>query len=62
MITFGKYSGKRLADIDTGYIAWASENLKGENKNLFYAEKVRRWFNAGIHRQISKLAKLWSAQ
>lgn len=42
IISFGKYSGKRLGDIDTGYIEWASENLKGENKNLFYAEKVRR--------------------
>jgi len=42
IIGFGKHSGKRLGDIDTGYIQWASENLKGENKNLFYAEKVRR--------------------
>ena len=42
IIGFGKHSGKRLGDIDTGYIEWGSENLKGENKNLFYAEKVRR--------------------
>jgi len=42
IISFGKHSGKRLGDVDTGYIEWASENLKGENKNLFYAEKVRR--------------------
>lgn len=42
IIGFGKHSGKCLRDIDTGYIEWASENLKGENKNLFYAEKVRR--------------------
>lgn len=42
IIGFSKHSGKRLGDIDTGYIEWASENLKGENKNLFYAEKVRR--------------------
>jgi DNA repair protein RadD len=42
IIRFGKHSGKRLGDIDSGYIEWAAENLKGETKNLFYAEKVRR--------------------
>lgn len=42
IISFGKHAGKRLGEIDGGYIQWASENLKGENKNLFYAEKVRR--------------------
>ena len=42
VITFGKHSGKRLGEIDSGYISWAIENLKGENKNLFYSEKVRR--------------------
>ena len=42
IIGFGKHSGKRIGDIDTSYIEWGSENLKGENKNLFYAEKVRR--------------------
>jgi len=42
IISFGKHAGKRLGEIDGGYIQWASENLKGENKNLFYTEKVRR--------------------
>lgn len=42
VITFGKHSGCRLGDIDGGYIDWAIENLKGENKNVFYSEKVRR--------------------
>lgn len=42
IIGFGKHSGKRLGDIDKDYIDWGSENLKGENKNLFYAEKMRR--------------------
>jgi len=42
IISFGKHYGKRLGDVDSGYIEWASENLKGENKNLFYTEKMRR--------------------
>lgn len=42
ILNFGKYSGSRLGDVDSDYVKWASENLKGEIKNIFYAEKVRR--------------------
>ena len=41
-ITFGKYSGKLLADVDDGYVEWGSRELKGENRHLFYAELMRR--------------------
>lgn len=47
-LSFGKHSGRRLADVDSGYIDWGSENMKGETRNLFYAEKMRRQLFCGV--------------
>lgn len=37
-ITFGKFKGKKIKDIDLGYLQWGAENLKGAWKKRFEEE------------------------
>lgn len=37
-ITFGKFKGKKIKDIDLGYLEWGAENLKGAWKKRFEEE------------------------
>ena len=41
-INFGKHSGKRLSEVESGYLEWASKDLSGEMRHVFYSEKIRR--------------------
>lgn len=41
-LAFGKHKGKRLADIDSQYLEWAVNELKGENKHIVFSEIKRR--------------------
>lgn len=47
IVTFGKYSGKTVKDLPTGYLEWGSKELKGDWKHVFYGELKRRELFAG---------------
>ena len=41
-IDFGKYRGKKLCDVDDGYLEWGVSEFKGEKKHMFFSEMKRR--------------------
>jgi DNA repair protein RadD len=41
-ITFGKFKGKKVSEVDLGYLQWGAENLKGAWKKRFEEEVSRR--------------------
>lgn len=41
--TIGKHTGKHLRLIETNYLIWASENLKGDHKQKADTELRRRY-------------------
>lgn len=41
-MTFGKYSGQMLSEVDSGWLEWAVTEFKGDKKHMFNSELMRR--------------------
>jgi hypothetical protein len=50
LLTFGKHKGKKLKEVDAGYLLWVIDNVPPERINPYTREAILRYLRDGKYR------------